>query len=310
MRGFLTKVCIALLLALAFHAAFGTLADGHTDAYYLRFTQGRKHALVLGTSRSAQGIHPDVFNAPAAAAQFEGPMYNFSFTVGHSPYGPAYLHAVEKKLDPSTRNGLFLVTVDPWSLCMNASSLNDTTQFGKGERTLADQWTFTGEPNYEYLIRHWDLGWGALARWPLDHADTSAFLMADGRLELHIHMDAASIARRTTNKIAEYRSSYLHVFAPSSFRLRYLERMVAFLQPHGSVVLLRLPVGTAIRQMESEVDPFFDEHMQDVAARAGIRYLNLSSALGDTAFVDGNHMSRAAGAALSGMIRGQVLRAE
>src|SRR5689334_18034252 len=114
MSSFLRKTAMALLLVALIHLGAGFLANGTTDEYYLRFTTGKQRSMMLGGSRAAQGLHPSVFNNVDAPSLFAGPMYNFAFTMGHSPYGATYREAIARKLDPDTRNGLFILQVDPW----------------------------------------------------------------------------------------------------------------------------------------------------------------------------------------------------
>ena len=116
MRGFLSKTLIALAIALGLHAAAGFLANGTTDEYYLRFTTERQRSMILGGSRAAQGLHPDILNARAGADRFEGPLYGFAFTIAHSPYGPAYLHAIVEKLDPRGKRYFWIAGTREWQL--------------------------------------------------------------------------------------------------------------------------------------------------------------------------------------------------
>ena len=109
------------LLLLAVAGALGAtlllpvVLRGGVDAFYGRFASPAAGSLVLGTSRAAQGIRPAVL-AARLAGQFEGPLLNYAFTLTHSPYGPAYLASIRRKLRPGVRHGLFIVAVDPWSL--------------------------------------------------------------------------------------------------------------------------------------------------------------------------------------------------
>ena len=115
-----------LLLRLLLLAGAGALSAvlllpvvlrGGVDAFYGRFASPPAGSLILGTSRAAQGIRPAVL-AARLGGQFEGPLLNYAFTLTHSPYGPAYLASIRRKLRPEVRHGLFIVAVDPWSLSL------------------------------------------------------------------------------------------------------------------------------------------------------------------------------------------------
>ena len=52
-----------IILGLAIAASIGFIfskADGYSDAFYLKFTSSKKSNLILGTSKAAQGLQPDV----------------------------------------------------------------------------------------------------------------------------------------------------------------------------------------------------------------------------------------------------------
>ena len=75
------------------HLFLGTYAGGNTDSFYKRFTSPRQSNLILGNSRSAQGILPHYMKS------FNGePFYNYSFTIFDSPFGDSYLSSVKNKL--------------------------------------------------------------------------------------------------------------------------------------------------------------------------------------------------------------------
>lgn len=95
------------------------------DNFYRRFTTPRGKSLVLGTSRSAQGIKPAVFNERLTTQN--NAMINHSFAIGPSSFGPNYLREVKHKIDQETENGLFIISVDPWSLATDIDNIEDDT---------------------------------------------------------------------------------------------------------------------------------------------------------------------------------------
>lgn len=311
MHRFLRKLIVALLIVALFHAAAGYLADGSTDEFYLRFTVGPQRSLILGGSRAAQGLHPDVFNTAGGMEGFEGPLYDFSFTMAHSPYGRTYLEAVEHLVDPATRQGLFILQVDPWLISDPATGPAEP----EAERALGTQITWNARPNYEYLVRHWDRGWGALGHWPMGDPDTSLEVLPDGRLELHLSMEADTVLRRTADRVRTYREDYLPGRVPSDQRYSRLRELVAYLREHGTVVLVRLPVCEQIANMEDTLDPRFNERMRAIEAldpafaprrEQGMppvrtHYIRLDTMAAN--FTDGNHLDEASGRRVSEALR-------
>lgn len=298
MRGFLFKVVVALLIALLLHVAAGFMADGTTDEYYLRFTTPRQRSMIVGGSRAAQGLHPSVFNEGLERDRFEGPLYGFAFTIAHSPYGPAYLHAIEEKLDPTTRNGLFLVQVDPWLLSSVKDSVTGRESFNEDDNAVGAQYTWNRRPNYEYLVRYWDRGWGALGHWPMGDPDTSAVLLPDGRLDLHVDMSPAMVKGRTARKLRIYRQEYLPGRQLSDARFDHLRKVVKLLKEHGTVCLVRLPVGPGIASVEAEFAADLPTRLRALALAEEVHFIDLDT-IHDVRFTDGNHLDLSSGRRVS-----------
>ncbi len=74
------------------------------------------NSMIFGTSRSAQGVNPAVLEQ---YAPHTGKWFNFSFTLGSSPWNEAYAGAIIEKIDcsiQSDKKSTFLFFVDPWAL--------------------------------------------------------------------------------------------------------------------------------------------------------------------------------------------------
>ena len=276
-----------LLLAGACLAGLGLLGPvvlgGHVDAFYGRFTSPAAGSLVVGTSRAAQGIQPAVL-ARQLSGQFEGPLLNYSFTLTHSPYGPAYLRSIKSKVRPEVKNGLFIVAVDPWSLSLTGP-----------EGAYPEDNSFIGQlnevsqnPNLGYLTRFQTK---PLYRLLLDYATATERLHPDGWLEVKIGIDSAQVRARTARKLQDYRrlAASQHL---SQGRLRALRQTITFLKQHGRVYLVRLPVGPSLLRLEASYQPGFDSLMRQTAADLAVPYLDYSAQ--PYATTDGNHLQRAA----------------
>ena len=275
---------------------------GGVDAFYGRFASPAAGSLVLGTSRAAQGIRPAVL-AARLAGQFEGPLLNYAFTLTHSPYGPAYLASIRRKLRPAVRHGLFIVAVDPWSL--SAAGRADTP----GAELFPEEKSFIGElhevsqsPNLAYLARYQTK---PLYRLPLDYATATERLHPDGWLEVNIGLDSAQVRARTARKLLDYRqlAATQHL---ATGRLAALRQTIEFLKPHGRVVLVRLPVGAGLLALEQQYQPGFDAQMRRLAADFAVGYLDYSAA--PYATTDGNHLQKAASEKFSQQLAADLRR--
>ena len=104
------------------------------------------------------------------------------------------------------------------------------------------------------------------------------------------------MAARTARKVQDYRrlAATQHL---SAGRLQALRQIIALLKPHGRVVLVRLPVGPALLQLEQAYRPDFEALMRQTAADFAVPYLDYSAR--PYATTDGNHLQRAASTAFS-----------
>ncbi|MGY3087523.1 hypothetical protein ACVWYF_000549 [Hymenobacter sp. UYAg731] len=261
---------------------------GGVDAFYGRFTSPLAGSLILGTSRAAQGIRPAVL-AARLGGQFEGPLLNYAFTLTHSPYGPAYLASIRRKLRPEVRHGLFIIAVDPWSLSLTGPE----GVFPEDQSFIGQLHQVSQNPNLPYLTRYQTK---PLYRLPLDYATTTERLHPDGWLEVNIGTDSAQVRARTARKLQDYRrlAASQHL---SEGRLLALRQTIEFLKPHGRVVLVRLPVGPALLQLEQVYQPDFDQQMRRLATDFVLPYFDYSAQ--PYATTDGNHLQRAASAVFS-----------
>ena len=292
-RAAVSKLLLRLLLLAVAGLLGATLLapvvlKGGVDAFYGRFTSPPAGSLVLGTSRAAQGIRPAVLTA-RLGGQFEGPLLNYAFTLTHSPYGPAYLRSIQRKLRPETKNGLFIVAVDPWSLSLTGPE----GAFPEDNSFIGQLHQVSQNPNLAYLTHYQTK---PLYRLPLDYATSTERLHPDGWLEVNIGTDSAQVRARTARKLQDYRrlAASQHL---SAGRLQALRQTIQFLKPHGRVVLVRLPVGASLLALEKTYQPGFDQLMRQTAAAQAVPYLDYSAQ--PFATTDGNHLQRAASADFS-----------
>ena len=163
------------------------------DAFYYRFTTPKAHSLILGASRAAQGIQPEIINKTICSD--ENKIINHAFAIGPSSFGPNYLREITKKLDKSSNNGLFIIEVDPWILAKDAGDINDdSTLFFEVQKKLfvGNLKSSNSNPNFEYLFHHWVNKFEPFTRifkYMLKYKGMSV-LHADGWLEVTTVMDS------------------------------------------------------------------------------------------------------------------------
>ncbi len=292
------------------------LRRGYVDAFYARFTSPPAGSLVLGTSRAAQAIKPSVL-AARLGQRYEGPWLNYAFTLAESPYGPGYLSSIQRKLAPGTRQGLFILAVDPWSLSLPSPApraaaapaepahKSQEVVFPEANSMVSQLASVSQNPNFDYLAHYLHKPFYQL----LLNADTAHVierLHPDGWLEIALPPPSANPAlleRRTAEKLATYRALAATSYLAGS-RLHYLQKTIEYLRQHGQVVLVRLPTGAAMATIEAQYQPNFDQQMRELAHRYAIPYLNYLPLAYPTN--DGNHLTRTAAAQLSQRLAGDM----
>lgn len=285
MKKFLIGTSVFLLITTLAFLGVLSLANGYTDPFYVRFTTPQQSNLVLGTSRSAQGVLPSVLDS-ALGKDF----FNYSFTIAQSPFGPTYLNSIKKKLDPGTKNGTFIVTVDPWSISNNGDDPDDPANFTEAALLLGDIHAVNSNPNLEYAIKHLKGKYHTI----LSTRSGSMFLHRDGWLEVTVDMDPKVVQARIAEKVENYRNDNLPGRKLSSVRSASLLETVTYLKKHGSVYLVRLPVSPGIFAIEQELMPDFDDIIAPVIALSD-GYLDMTPENDQYRFTDGNHLWKASG---------------
>jgi len=269
-------------------------ANGKTDPFYLRFTSPKQHSLILGTSRAAQGIQPSVLDSILPGSGF----YNYSFTIGHSPYGPAYLNSIKKKLDHQTKNGIFILSVDPWSISSNANDPNNPDRFRERKLAIGKTPVVNIRPNFFYLINAYDKPFYHL----LPRQKSSIILRDDGWLDVKFKIDSLKMEQLIEKKVDSYRKNNLKKYKFSDVRLEYLTKTITYLKNFGRVYLVRLPVHPRMMEIDEEFIPDFDQKIRQISEQTGTPYFDMSFMNDSILYTDGNHIYRESGKVVSARI--------
>lgn len=282
MKKFILKSSQIVAIIIATYGLLGFFADGYTDPFYLRFTSPKQHSLILGTSRAAQGIRPNVLDTLLKKRNEKLPIFNFSLTLLDSPYGETYYRAIQAKLDKNTKHGLFVVAIDPWSI----SSRSDFNDEIETKEVLSKITYFNQNPNYDYLINAYNKPIFSVI---IDKFKKKSPLLLheNGWLEVSVPMDKKSIETRAEDKLKQYKQN-LSIYKISPSRINWLEKTISLLKKHGNVVLVRIPVGEQILSLEKELYKPFDSLI--AATFKNTPYLNFVEEGNTYQFVDGNHL--------------------
>jgi hypothetical protein len=288
MKLFLIKLFFLCSLVLAIFLLLLSNADGYTDSFYKRFTTKKQDNLILGTSRGAQGLQPIIFQEILAKN-----ILNYSFTLKQSPFGPVYLNSIKKKLNSDTKDGIFIVTVDPWSISSNTKNTNDVDNFEENSLCLGNTSIVNMNPNFEYLLKNLSGKY-----YTVICPSTNSFLHDDGWLEITIPMDSFSISKRLEKKINDYRINNLPFFHFSTLRLDYLKKTIELLKLHGKVYMVRLPIHPKMFEIELKLLPEFNKIISPIAKMTN-GYLDMSNENNCFQYTDGNHLYKKSGQLVS-----------
>lgn len=299
MKKFLLKIATFTLFPIGIFLGIFLLADGYTDGYYNRFRSPDQSSLILGTSRAAQAFKPSVLDSVLSRNDF----FNYSFTNGHSPYGPIYFKSIKRKLDRNTSNGIFILSVNPWSISSTSPDPNDIKNFRENGLFLDNLKIVSMDPNIFYLINEYQ---GSYFRILLNEVEKllgnsrpkPVYLQKNGWLDIEIPMDSTSVHQRFKNKMEDYRQN-LKKYEKSETRLKTLNNLVTYLKKYGDVFLVRLPVPNAMNDIESKLYPNFDEQMKKLSNDLNISYKTYSGQGNNYTYTDGNHLYKTSAVVVS-----------
>ncbi len=302
MKHFLIKGILFLVICLTTFYLVFYLADGYTDGMYLKFTSPKQTSLVLGTSKATQGIKPVVLNESLNRDD----IYNYAFTVVHSPYGPYYFESIKRKLEKTNQDGIFILQVDPYSISSTARNPENPEMFREKETAVGMIRNVNNKPNLEYLLWHYPHQFIFIFKRRFGKVG-KGFLHDDGWVETTRDMDSIEIEKRIQSKAKAYKRNNTE-YKLSRIRLSYLEKTIEYLQTYGKVYLVRIPVAKPLFDLENELDPEFDLKMQNIAGKLTIPYFNFSEMFNEFNYSDGNHLSSQSSELFSKILAKEIIK--
>lgn len=267
-------------------------ADGYSDGIYLKFTTPKQTSLIIGTSKAAQGIHPKILNKVLERED----IYNYGFTVIHSPFGPAYLKSIQNKLKKS-EDGVFIIAVDPHSISSKTKDPNNILGFRENETAVGAIENVNTYPNFEYLLFHYPEQYIYILTRKIRYV-SQGLLHEDGLVETGLSTDPELVQQRINEKIVSY-TQQTEEYKFSEIRLQYLEKTILFLKQFGNVYIVRLPVVKPLLKLENSIIPDFDDKIEAICKKNNLRYLNFTNRATKYTYDDGNHLDTESGKLLS-----------
>ncbi len=282
----------------------------HSDDFYRRFTSPRQNSFVLGSSRAAS-MDPVIMDSILHTKYPNAAIYNYSFTWAHSPYGPKYLESIEKKLKPETKDGVFIVTVEPTALMVDKKKPDRPEFYIENDKSVAKTSMVAINPNIEYLFESYDPSitneFNKKIKPPKNIVGIPTIL-DNGKYDLKIIKKVAPEKQEMSNqKNMRKLQERLDGLKVSENRILYLEKTVEFLKQHGKVMIIRMPVNTIPYSIEEKAFPDFDSRVEAVALKTKVSYINYNRLKNTYQWLDEVHLDKKSIEDFSGVVARAVL---
>lgn len=225
-------------------------------------------------------------------------LHNFSFTVYHSPFGQTYLERIIEKLGKNDK-GIFIVTIDPWSISSDWDSIQDNEIFQEKETFMGKLHSMNGWINLEYCLHYFSAQYMEILL--KKFSTTNSKLHKDGWFEVNIAMDPDQVENRINDKVLEY-NKLAESYRFSKIRFNYLVKTIEYLKSQGKVYLVRMPVHQRLLEIENELVPNFNEILKPVIYSNQIPYLDFTPKNDAYSYTDGNHLYKEDAKIVSGQI--------
>ena len=136
------------VVGVSFIFLFGYLrsfAAGKADSFYLKVASKKQQSLIIGSSRVSVALEPRILEE-----KLKQPFFNFGFALNASDFGEVYLNAIKKKIDKKTKNGIFIIEVNP----LNLSRMINLDEVEMDQDSfLNGLFLVNYNPNFDYIFR-------------------------------------------------------------------------------------------------------------------------------------------------------------
>lgn len=306
MKRFISQlVCFLTCILLGVLGVF-YLADGSSDAFYVKLTTPKKTALVIGSSRAAQGLQPEIMNDILLGND----LYNFAFSRIHTPYGQPYLELIQKKLHPKAK-GIFIVEVNPWSIAQSKADTFPDVPFKEVNAFTGIVNHVNQRPNFTYLLKCYEGSYIKILtnKNGNDHKDYLK-VQEDGWFKVQLDEDFQQRQSRIESTLSHYKKLTNDYRPNNKLRIDYLKRTIIYLRTHGPVFLVRLPLTLEMLQIEDSFDKNFDANMNQIAKDLDVPYFNFSHHMLDVTFTDGHHLDIESGKRFSALLAQKIVASQ
>lgn len=268
MKKFILKSFIFFFIVIAIVSIILLKYGGYVDYFYEKFTTAKASSMIIGDSRALQGIQPHIIDGNLVNSDFDLPVLNYSFTIAQSHIGPLYSKSILKKLNKNTKNGLFILAVNPWMLGSKKENDNYKGEFKEVGQPPHNMENVSMNPNFEYFIKN------------LNFFHFKGIFRQSSKLHKNGWLEEKNLPNDTTT-FYNWKKNQLHIFKGfiknynvSSYRKKSLDTLVKSLKKHGKVFMIRTPIDKEMLALENSFFKDFDLFINEVALSNDINYIN------------------------------------
>ncbi|BEV03535.1 hypothetical protein [Chryseobacterium gambrini] len=287
------------------------LTGKNTDDFYKRFSSPQQNSLILGSSRAAS-MNPEIIDKIIHSKYPDAKLYNYAFTWAHSPYGPKYLESIKKKLKSDTKNGVFIITVEPTALMVNKNEPDDPQYYIENDKSVAKTSLVATNPNLEYLLESYNFSITNEVNKKIRSEKNPMIEVSvrdNGQVHGKVIKRFSAEKRKEVNaeKMKELKNRF-NDLKISTIRLNYLSKTIDFLKQHGKVMVIRLPVSKIPYDIENSAVPDFDKIILYITMSEKVPYINYNNYPNHYQWIDEVHLEPSSMDKFSGVIAKNIIR--
>lgn len=282
---FWLKLAIIATILLLMHGAMLLIVDGRNNIALYKVSGEKKQNLIIGSSRIAQALNPDVFYE-----QTQRDFLNLAISLSSTSYSEMYNEVIFEKLDENTSDGIFILALDPWIISRKYDECTNKELYPENDDNMANLWSYNTPLNVQFLIKDYQYAWGNILVTNLRN-NATVIGHKNGWIEVTRPLDQETVDRKKKSKITGLKENAKEMRLSFS-RLQALHELVSFLKTKGKVFFVRLPIDQELYEIENNFMPNFTDIAQRIEVKYDAPFLDLQYLSKDVLFNDGHHINK------------------
>lgn len=304
MKKFIIKSLFFCVIIISIVTLILVQYGSYIDFFYNKFTTPKSNSLIIGDSRGLQGIQPSIINKQLKQSNLELPILNYSFTIAQAHIGELYRKSILKKIDPASKNGLYIISITPWMLASKKTNNNYKGEFKEAGAPPHNMNFVDLNPNFEYLLKN------------LNYFNFKGILKKNSVLHKDGWLEANNLPKDSIT-FNQWKQTQLKIFKGfnndyevSSYRKKSLDTLIKNLKQYGKVYLVRTPIDRDMLSLENLFFPSFDNFIKTISTDNQTQYLNYTNNYNKVEYqtYDGHHLDKYGGVIFSKSICDSILK--